>query len=837
MSELSEFVLGLYQSEGAIVEPPAYGVCEVLLPEALAAQLNVPAWQEIVFDETEPEASDGKLYLTRGHPLVDRLVERARRAPAPAQAYINAVRLDKKGLAELGRQALSLPNGRLVEVKGQMEAAALCHYLRFTFKVTLSTDEKREYLTTVSLDAQGGWRVDWQAIQERATLEAMPAFDHLAPAPPCWIEEANPLAPAALAGLLERAQRGVLEEMAKPIEVVRRRAARHLELDRARLEQYYDDMARDVERRLGRADASRRATLQDKLASVQAERELKLADAEARYRLRIDLELVTVQVIRQPKLVLPVQIENRHTAVQRRIVWDPLLHRIEPLLCDVCGRPGLALHLCSGGHLAHADCLLAEQCVDCKRVHCRLCQAQMSACVVCGRPVCANSLNRCSDCGRGTCHEHSGLCHASGGQPVAITAAAGEQAPPAPAPKRGKAAMSAPAQSTGVPAHSAPPAARGQQPTKGLGRPAAASRSGDQRAPAARPVATRIEVQSQWSEPVVTAFVLAGKKRGPAARTWRLTPQGIAVCCSCEKGGACEADQRLIRPEPAAGIQAQMKDLIEALRQEYGVPARSVTYFASVHGIMSQDPQLILRGRWKDEAALSQARARWQAEYDRQHPRPEPPARSRGSTGLRPLEAAEKAEAERLLQAALGLLRFEGVLKLDELYERLVELVLPGDWCTPQYLAALLEANGWQFKVQASGLVALSTVNNVQAMARRKTQLRLLPRSYNLEELLAAGESNLPLSEREARIEAQVEQLAGEHWSARQLQDLARNAGSVGEFCTEVLLSCPDLAEGDEGRLLALLEELWHHTTRYELRGRAPAEMEHHETARGVMLP
>ena len=91
MSELQNFVLGFYQVNGAIVEPLGYGAYEVLLPDALAEDLDVPVLQEIVFDEMGPTDDDGKLYLTQGHPLVECLVEWTRQAPAPAQAYINRV--------------------------------------------------------------------------------------------------------------------------------------------------------------------------------------------------------------------------------------------------------------------------------------------------------------------------------------------------------------------------------------------------------------------------------------------------------------------------------------------------------------------------------------------------------------------------------------------------------------------------------------------------------------------------------------------------------------------------------------------------------------------------
>ena len=56
-----------------------------------------------------------------------------------------------------------------------------------------------------------------------------------------------------LEGLLERATHAALDELAEPLEILHRRAARHLELDRARLTEYYDGIARDLQRRIERA--------------------------------------------------------------------------------------------------------------------------------------------------------------------------------------------------------------------------------------------------------------------------------------------------------------------------------------------------------------------------------------------------------------------------------------------------------------------------------------------------------------------------------------------------------------------------------------------------------
>jgi len=423
MSELADFVLNVFRQAGGIVEPPAYGIYEALLPESVAQRWNVSAYQRLAFTDEPPADVPGAEDVTivgYGHPLVETLMDTTRAEPACVMVHVNDLRLDKRNLLALAHQTLALPNARLTKAPRKSETAALCHYVRFNFKAALITDEKRERLVSVVMDAQAGFAVPELAhIEQLAQLEEESAFGHLLTASVRWLPENQPLSRPVLEGLLERATHAALDELAAPLETLRRRATRYLELDRARLTGYYDDIARDLQRRIGRAsDDGRRTSLENKLAAAQAEREAKLADIEAKYRLRVELELVNLQVITQPKILLPVRIGNRTAKVERTVVWDPLLHRIEPLACDVCGRPATRLTLCTGGHLAHEECLLPEQCVDCKRIYCRLCADQMARCVVCDRPVCVHSLNRCQTCGRGTCREHVGLCHADDGQPV-----------------------------------------------------------------------------------------------------------------------------------------------------------------------------------------------------------------------------------------------------------------------------------------------------------------------------------------------------------------------------------------------------------------------------------
>jgi hypothetical protein len=603
MTELRDFVLNFYRLAGGIVEPPAYGVYEVLLLEGVAARLGVEAYQRLAFDEGEGGANDdGITRLSYGHPLVEEMVETAVATPANALLHVNAVRLEKPGLADLARQTLMLANARLHQTPRQTEARLLHHYARFNFKAALITDEKHEQLVSVLMDVQNGYAVPALAdLEQQAILESDNAFKNLSVAPPRWLPApGDPLSPQVLEGLLERATRAAQEALSDPITRLTGRAARFLELDRARLTQYYDDIERDLMRRLDRSsDGSRRDSLQSKLEATRAERQIKLADVEAKYRLRVELELLNLLIITVPKLTLPVEIKHRNVGVTRTVVWNPLLHQIEPLPCDVCGQPATHLTLCSGGHLVHTDgeCLLAdeEQCVDCRRLFCRHCADQIKTCLVCGRPVCRHSLNRCADCGRDTCREHVGLCHAADGAPVALKP---ETAP-----------LPVPPVVERPPPLEPEPQEQGKQPRLSSARRQAAERAAQRRqrqmtrhrpAPPSGPKAVKIEVYLEPEVPVVHAHVLSAGNKEIAVRSWELVDEGIGVWCQCEKGWRCPVNQTLLEPAPSDEIDRQLWGEVGALRQEYDVSPRKVRIYDVIRGMPRQASRLILRGPWKD---------------------------------------------------------------------------------------------------------------------------------------------------------------------------------------------------------------------------------------------
>jgi hypothetical protein len=524
--------------------------------------------------------------------MAERLAERQ----GDAQVYLNHVRLDKRGLLDVAAKALSFPNARLSAQRQATELVALHHYLRCNFKATFLSDEKQEQIISVVLDVQGGHVVRSADLLERlVSYETESAFPHLTVAQPRWRGAGEALGPATLEALVQRGRSAAEVALAERLAGLQARSQRFLELDGARIEDYYGALERDLKQRLARVeagDAERRRSIESKIEALRAEHQAKLADIRARHQLRVELELINVLITAQPKVVLPVEVGNRRVTISRTAVWDPLVHRLEPLVCDVCGEPGEGLHLCTTGHLAHRSCL-APQCVECNREYCQLCADQVVACVVCGRPVCRASLRLCPDCERGTCKEHQGLCHAAGGQPMVLEDRKAEPQPEVvapPPPRKPEVAVRPPAKGAG-------------KATRAVAKP---SKPADSR-PAPAVTAVRINVEIHEDYPRVVAFVMRSTNLVLAVRTIELTPKGIHVECRCEKE-PCPANGWLYRPGSPLAVEEQVKAFLSALRQEYYLLPKRVKYYLVRHEEVEERKTLVLPPMWRDERLLADAR-------------------------------------------------------------------------------------------------------------------------------------------------------------------------------------------------------------------------------------
>src|SRR5512139_261546 len=172
---LEDLVLGYCQALDGLVEPPAYGAYEVLLPDEVAARLRTESHQRLTFS---PEAKNSH-YIHFGHTLVDTIVEELRQKTANARFFVNHVRPEKPGLYEVIEKAFSLPNAKMFPVPGAAQKIQMHHYVRLNFKVSLIADEKRELILPIWMDLQGGYTVKGVEIERLAILEPENDFQNI----------------------------------------------------------------------------------------------------------------------------------------------------------------------------------------------------------------------------------------------------------------------------------------------------------------------------------------------------------------------------------------------------------------------------------------------------------------------------------------------------------------------------------------------------------------------------------------------------------------------------------------------------------------------------------
>ena len=108
--DLARFVLGYLEHEGSILAAPAYGMHEVLLPDALAAGLHVEAYLKLIFDAS---GNAEALRVSVNHPLVEAIASRLLGEVGYAQVAVNHVRLEKRGLFDMAAKSWGFPNARL----------------------------------------------------------------------------------------------------------------------------------------------------------------------------------------------------------------------------------------------------------------------------------------------------------------------------------------------------------------------------------------------------------------------------------------------------------------------------------------------------------------------------------------------------------------------------------------------------------------------------------------------------------------------------------------------------------------------------------------------------
>jgi hypothetical protein len=357
MSGIIAWANDLLMSRGALVETEEAGTLRAMLSSELAAALGSSEWLSLRFGAGAGSGSDDDAdWLERLGKLlpVDRRVTGARRRLSKPLPPIDSARV-------LDRE-LVIQNGIYRQPEDRQETA---RYYFFNFQYAIESDETSLGVWTACLNASAHSVVaqpESLLTAVRDELEDDPAFVPQR-------EELGRLFPMAL--------RGAQPEIRRLALAMEQNANRRLARDSERIQSYYRDLLRQLEKRIARYSSDSKVVEKERsrAAATELDRAAKLEDVMRKYSLKIRMEAGDVLVVTLPVREIAVQVIRKKAERAAKFHWNPALGGLESPWCESCFGRAHPLFLCDDRvHFLCKSCL--SPCQSCGKVFCRACQAK-----------------------------------------------------------------------------------------------------------------------------------------------------------------------------------------------------------------------------------------------------------------------------------------------------------------------------------------------------------------------------------------------------------------------------------------------------------------------------
>jgi hypothetical protein len=352
MVEIVDWARNLLTSRGALVEEEA-GVLRAMLSPELARDLDAGEWLSLRFG-AGASSDDESEWLERFGRLLppDARVTGARLRHPRLVPPVDSVRLLDRDLA--------IQNGiyRLPE-----DYQALARYYFFSFQYTMESDETSLGVWTVCLNASARSLVN----QPESMLKAV--ADDLEEDPGFAIdgEEVKRIFPIAL-----RSAQPEIRRLAQGMEL---NANRRMARDGERINGYYRDLLRQIDKRIARHEGDAQAVEKERsrAAATQLDRTAKLADLARRYSVKIRIEPGDVLAVSLPVREIAARVIRKKAERAAKFHWNPAAGGLESPWCESCSGRAHPVFLCDDRvHFLCKACL--APCANCGRQFCRACQ-------------------------------------------------------------------------------------------------------------------------------------------------------------------------------------------------------------------------------------------------------------------------------------------------------------------------------------------------------------------------------------------------------------------------------------------------------------------------------
>ena len=342
---VQEFVERCVESAGGAAEERGPGLLDVLTPPPLEPVAGGRLLLPLALDTEALRQEPGAELATIGSPVLDALIDYALAQGTTAFGYLIPEHIRKKGMREEVEHSIVFSNGRVRYTPGEPDIF-LAAYAQFNFRVQFLSDERRERNIVIPVNL-------WSGQVSRGLAARLPHLNvvadrpgHYSDAPRIPLDQARRIAIAALHGSI-REEAGRHEA----------RIRKHFTVEFLRIDSYYEQVAQELRRRQEREDDEKKArALEAKRTAADEEKVRKLRELGLKYRLRPRARLMSARILAQPKSFYKVQVDRGKATRTVTVVYDSLLERLEPPVCDTCHLETARIHIDSDLRLLCPDC-------------------------------------------------------------------------------------------------------------------------------------------------------------------------------------------------------------------------------------------------------------------------------------------------------------------------------------------------------------------------------------------------------------------------------------------------------------------------------------------------
>ena len=336
---LEQFVQRFLGLNGAVVEQRPDGL-DALLPEHLATRLNTPEYLHIAIGETAQE----KFSIHYGSPFLEKIVDAACDAVPLTRCHLGFNYIKRQGFDRLIQDQFVFYN-----CAGRVESAAevRTEYLLFTCRYLAQSDEQKEGLIALAFNLETGAAVSemdamFNTVEKTFETDSSQLI----------------LDDDKIKAILTWVQRRAAKDLGKEIEPFQDSMNRRFRRDVANLEEYYEDLRKEMEENLKRPGISDQliSDRKAKISLLPAELERKKADLFKKYSIRVKLKLCGGIQIRTPAVKILCQTSIGRKQKQLSMIYNPVTKSMDPLVCDGCGESIFNIRFCDHLHLLCPSC-------------------------------------------------------------------------------------------------------------------------------------------------------------------------------------------------------------------------------------------------------------------------------------------------------------------------------------------------------------------------------------------------------------------------------------------------------------------------------------------------